>query len=385
MRIAIVLDYSLDLIGGAQRAAVNEAAALVGAGHDVLLVAPRPSRFRPPAGVRTLWTDATRVPALDFPLTADDEDLRESLLHRFRAVRVEAVHLHSEFGHASAAGFAARRLGVPVTHTVHTAYWPAVPRAAAPLVRAVLARLAGPVPCRTANPLLDRTLSTAAAADVVVSPSTHQAQDLAALGLPRPVVLPNCGARTRAPEPLPPIGPLRIAWVGRCVPEKRLLAFVRAAAAAERALPAGLLEVEVVGDGPLLPLARAVGAATAGLRFRGRLDPDGVRDVLDGVHLTALTSAGFDNQPMTVVESVGAGRGVLHCDPRLREGLDRAGVLTRSPRPADIAELLVRLALDPTPVVRAAIGAREAADLFAPATHLRRLLPVLAGARVAAA
>ena len=43
MRIAIVLDYSLDLIGGAQRAALNEAAAFVAGGHGVVLVAPRPA------------------------------------------------------------------------------------------------------------------------------------------------------------------------------------------------------------------------------------------------------------------------------------------------------------------------------------------------------
>ena len=46
MRIAIVLDYSLDLIGGAQRAALNEAAALSAEGHRVLLIAPRPTGRR---------------------------------------------------------------------------------------------------------------------------------------------------------------------------------------------------------------------------------------------------------------------------------------------------------------------------------------------------
>ena len=104
-----------------------------------------------------------------------------------------------------------------------------------------------------------------------------------------------------------------------------------------------------------------------------------MRRLLDASHLTALTSHGFDNQPMTVVESIRAGRGVLHTDPRLREGLDRAGLLAARPDATAIADLLVELALDPTRVRAAAAGAREASLLFAPETHVARLLPLLEG------
>jgi glycosyltransferase involved in cell wall biosynthesis len=379
MRIAIVLDYSLDLIGGAQRAALNEASALVAAGHGVLLVAPRPAVVPAvlPHGVDALWTTSRRLPALDFPLVVDDEALRSRLLRRFRAARIDAVHLHSEFGHARAAIAAARRLSLPVVHTVHTAYWPGVPAPVRPLARAALARMAGPVPRRTPNPLLDHTLATATAADVVVSPSAHQAADLLRLGVPCPVVLPNCDSGLGAPLALPTTDHLRVAWIGRCVPEKRLLAFVKAVRVAQHRLPADRLRVAIAGDGLLLPVARRIGAP--GTVFLGRLDRDGVRALIAASHLTALTSDGFDNQPMTVVESIRGGRGVLHTDQRLTEGLDRAGLLTATPDAAAIADLLVELALDATRVRSAAAGAVAAAPLFAPETHVARLLPLLAG------
>ena len=383
MRIAIVLDYSLDLIGGAQRAALNEAAALIGVGHEVLLVAPRPRRPVVPPGVRVLWTESPRLPVLDLALVADDDALRSRLTAAFRLEGIDAVHLHSEFGHAGAARAAARSLGLPVVHTVHTAYWPVVPLPARAAARTLLASLAGPVPARTGHALLDRTLATALAADVVVSPSAHQAADLRRLGVPDPVVLPNCGVADGRPALPLPDGPLKVAWIGRAVPEKRLPTFVRAVRRAQRRLPPDALRVAIVGDGPSLPVAKALAGGRRGLVLLGRLGAEQVRDVVDGAHLTALTSLGFDNQPMTVVESVRAGRGVLHVDPRLTEGLDRAGLLTASPDASGMADLLVELALDPARVVRAAAAARAAADLFAPSTHLARLLPLLRGSREA--
>jgi len=386
MRIAIVLDYSLDLIGGAQRAALNEAAALSAEGHRVLLIAPRPTgRATLPAGVDALWTTGRRLPLLDFPLVADEVALRTRIHRHLRAARVDAVHLHSEFGHARAALAAARALGVPVVHTIHTVSWPALPAPLRPAARRLLAGLAGPVSPRTTNALLDHTLAVAQQADVVISPSAHQAVDLARLGVQHVAVLPNCDRETTAPIPLPDTRHLRVAWTARCVPEKRLLTFVHAVRLAQRRLPEGRLRVAVAGDGHLLPLARALGRDVPGLVLLGRLDAAGVRRLLDASHVSALTSLGFDNQPMTVVEAVRAGRGVLHTDPRLTEGLDRAGLLTETPDAGGIAELLVELALDRRRVEVAADDARATAPLFAPRTHVDRLLPLLTGERTLAA
>ena len=367
MQIAFVTDYSLDLIGGAQRAMLNEAAALRAAGHGVVLVAPRPRHTHTLEGV-PLWIDAPRVPGIDFALITDSPDLRMHLRRRFLTHAVDAVHVHSEFGLALAATATAHALGIRVLHTVHTAYWPRVPSALGPLVEHGLRRLTGPVPRASGHPLLDRTVAEAHAADIVISPSAHQAEDLRRLGVRDVAVLPNCGAGQAHPSMSSPAGALHVAWVGRCVPEKRLLPFVRAVRMAARRLPAGALRVTVAGDGPLLPVARLLGAGVPWLRLVGRLDPAGVRELLSTAHLAALTSHGFDNQPMTVVEAVRAGCGVLYVDERLTEGLDRAGVLA-SPDPASMADALVALAHDSAPVLAARAGATAGAALFDPALH----------------
>ena len=262
MRIAIVLDYSLDLIGGAQRAALNEAAALVAARPRVLLVAPRPAR-RVRASCRPASTRCGRrartLPALDFPLVADDEALRDASAPApprppawMRCTSTPSSGTPARRSHA------ARRLGLPVVHTVHTAYWPAVPAPLRPAARAAARPGRGSGAAADGRTRCSTTRSTLAlAADVVVSPSAHQAATSRGSGRRRR----SC-CRTATPEPAPrcalPVDDrLRVAWVGRCVPEKRLLTFVRAVRLAQRRLPEDALRVAIAGDGLLLPVARA--------------------------------------------------------------------------------------------------------------------------------
>lgn len=73
---------------------------------------------------------------------------------------------------------------------------------------------------------------------------------------------------------------------------------------------------------------------------------------------------------------------MLHTDPRLTEGLDRAGLLTATSGARGIADLLVELALDLARVRRAADGARATARRFSAETQLAGLLPLLAGESV---
>lgn len=378
MRIALVCDYSFDLIGGAQRALLNEAAALRAAGHDVLLVAPRPRRGPAPGGHAAVLTDGRHLPGIDFPIVVDQPVLRRRLSDAFRLHGVQAVHLHSEFGHARAAATVARALGLPVVHTVHTLRWPGLPRTLDLTAARLLAHVAGPVPRRSGNALVDRTLATALASDVVVSPSAHQAAALQRSGPANVAVVPNCFADAAgSPAPLPDLaGPLRVAWIGRCVPEKRVTAFVRAAVRAGDAVGPTALSVTVAGTGPSLTLARLLAARTPAIRFVGRLDPAGVQRLVSTSHLTALTSSGFDNQPMTVVESIRGGRGVLFVDPLLTEGLAGTGILTDDPSVAAIADRLIELSLDRRPVIAAAERTAAAATVFSPETHVARLMQV---------
>ena len=92
--------------------------------------------------------------------------------------------------------------------------------------------------------------------------------------------------------------------------------------------------------------------------------------------MVALTSHGFDNQPMTIAESVSRYRGVLFCDPKLREGLGDAGYLSATPDAAGLSAALVELVTTPGLLQKLSIGARADAVTFSAATYVERILAV---------
>ncbi len=381
MNIALVCDYSLDYLGGAQTAFIQQVKAMSDAGHHVVVIAPRGQTTEIGATVHE-WIDAPfTIPGLGLPFLRNTAALRATMSRLLAKHRIEVVHVHSEFGLAAAGIDAAKRLRIRVVHTVHTFFWraglPAIlDRIGAPVIRSLHAWVTGQAApdvalaaSHTDSVLRGMTLSTARRADVVVSPSAHQGRRLAAAGLGTVVTIPNTVAApaARRPEPLTQIdGPLRVVWVGRCAPEKRLPVFIDACVRALGMLPAGRLAIEIVGDGPELAAARRASVGHPEISFAGRLPSTEVMSRLAASHVVALTSLGFDNQPMTVVEAMYAARPVLYVDAELREGLDTAGLLCGDASAAAIARMLVDLVWDPHRVVRASERADVAFDRFAP-------------------
>lgn len=452
--VAVVCDYALDYVGGAQTALVEQVRALAGAGCDVVVVSPSspdavrrvgirddvadrasaaasrsadlplsaagspsavsqpaaasPSAVAPPpsavasgeAPVAPGVVSAVQVPGrfvlpgVGLPVVRNSAGLRDRLRGIFAEHRVEAVQLHSEFGVAAAAIDVARERGLPVVQTVHTFFWQTTARpqrVIAGLVRRFHHWITGITPTRAH--LADRpadaalrnmTLAVARRVDRVVSPSAHQAQRLREAGLDHVVVVPNTvtvAGRAEGGVLRQVTEPVRILWIGRCEPEKRILPFVRAVAAAQRDLGPGRLRAVVVGDGSQLVQARRT-AQGADIEFLGRQDRDRIPQLLAGAHLAALTSYGFDNQPMTIVEAVTAGRGVVYCDPALAEGLSGPGV----PVPHDedgMAAALADVVDHPERIVAASRATERARDEFAPRTHARRMLECYAAAAAA--
>lgn len=437
MRIALVCDYSLDYLGGAQSAFLDQARILRERGHSVTIVAPvgagRGAGGAAGAGAAgsERWVDAWAhgaggvepVPArvtlagVDLPVVRNTTRLRARLLEAFRVREIEVVHLHSEFGLSAAAVAAARELGLPVVQTVHTFFWQApMPRAAGIIaaagVRGFTRWLRGfpagheSLAVRPLDSALRNvTLSMGQRVDAVVSPSAHQGERLEAAGLAHVHAVPNAIALGDEPGEVlsawPGAGagsagvgvtgadagaarPLRIVWVGRLVPEKRLLEFVDAVADAARRLAPGALEVEIIGEGPLRAEAEQR-AAGAPVRFAGRLPRTEVAAAMRRADLVALTSYGFDNQPMTVIEALHAGRSVFYVDPALTEGLTAAGILASPHTSAGMADALVRLAEHPNEVVDASARAVLAAREFDPDVVSARILGVYEAAAAVAA
>lgn len=388
-RVAVICDYSLGYLGGAQTALLQEAAALAAAGAKVLLLSPSSGqlwdRVRPADGVEHLQIPAVlTLPGLELPVVGNTGRLRARLADVLTRHRIQVIHLHSEFGLAAAAVTVAAQLGLPVVHTVHTFFWQAPPtgqRFLAVGVRGfhrMITRLSPSTAVLADRPadsaLRNMTLTVAKHADLVLSPSAHQADRLRQAGLDHVAVVSNTVSSMPAAVPLASVDrPLRVIWIGRCGPEKRILLFVRAAVATLERIGSGRINFTVVGDGPQLDQARSIAGSRPGISFLGRQSHDRVTELLTGSHLAALTSYGFDNQPMTVVEAVTALRGVLYCDPALREGLAGPGILAPEDEQG-LAARLVDLASDPAPVIDASQAAARVRDRFGPEQHAAELI-----------
>ena len=386
LTVAIVSDYYLDYVGGAQTSIFEQQAALRDAGHEALLIA---SVRRTSGPVDLAVRPRFNVPGVQLAVHYARRPLIERLKAFLVEKRVDVVHLQTEFGLAQAATTAAHELGLPVVHTVHTFYWGSTgvgPLLVAPLMKALLqsstadrfptTRFTG----RASDDLLrNMTAAMAGRADVVVSPSAHQAADLAAAGVDSPiVVVPNPIARASHPAAVLDAGATpRFLWVARCEPEKRPLVFAEAVI---EALGRASFEVDFVGDGSQLADLRALLADQPGVRVHGNLDHEAVLDLIDSSAMVVLTSIGFDNQPMTIAESVSRFRGVLFCDPKLREGLGESGFLSATPDAHGLANALVELVTTPGLLQRLSKGARADAATFSAATYVERITPVYAQA-----
>lgn len=373
--------------------------ALTAAGHRVVMVSAdrrRGGRPRTVADGITI-TPGFTLPGLELPVIPNSKTTRALLQEFFRDENIDVVHVQSEFGLAHAAADVAAALGIPVIHTVHTFYWASEGdwhAPLAPLGRRLLKHLTGtPLPRRALssrpidNLLRSLTLSMALRADAVVSPSAHQAGDLETAGVRGPIdVIPNPVATSARPATLlqnSDAAVPRFLWVARCEAVKRPLAFAEAAIAA-LARTENSFSVDFVGDGAQLDALRVLVAEHPQLRVHGSLPHAAVLDLMDACSAVVLTSIGFDNQPMTIAEAISRGRGVLYCDPKLREGLEFAGYLSASPEVDGLRDAIVALTDTPELLNGLSRGAVADGAQFSPARYVSRFVDVVKTARWAA-
>lgn len=392
MRIAIVSDYFFDYVGGAQTSMRQQKLALEEAGHVVVLISPARgitgARFRPVHDglqVKPLF----RLPVLDLAVIPNSTRTVAALTRFLVAEKVDVVHAQTEFGLAHASAAAAARIGIPLVHTVHSLYWASggAPQASvASGIRWGLEKVIGRKLPRVVltdrpadNVLRNLVLAFARTAKQVVSPSAHQAHDLVAAGVTGTMsVIPNPIATSTTPSSVLTIAEAttpNFLWVARCEPVKRPIPFARAVIDA-LARTNGGFTVDFVGDGADLAALRKLVAGHPQIRVHGALPHAEVLALMDSSAAIALTSLGFDNQPMTIAEAVSRARGVLYCDPKLREGLEHSGYLSASPDDAGLADALVALVSDPGLLISLSVGATTDRQLFSAAHYVEQILAV---------
>lgn len=399
MRIAIVSDYFLDYVGGAQTSMRQQQLALEEAGHQVVMVSARHGLIgrrirRVPDGVH-LRPNYT-IPVLQLPIVPNNRRVRAKLERFFQEEQIEVVHVQTEFGLAHAAADVAASMGIPLVHTVHTFYWASEggPQGSIAwflrwglevLIKAKISRQIF-TPRAVDNLLRNLTLGMAMRADRVISPSGHQARDLAAAGLSGQIaVVPNpVATSTRPAVPLETGAKPSFLWVARCEPVKRPLVFARAAIDA-LVRTGNAFTVRFVGEGADLAELKSLTARHPGITVQGALPHDAVLRLMDESSAVVLSSLGFDNQPMTIAEAVSRERGVLYCDPKLREGLQNSGYLSTTPDVAGFADAIVALVTDPALLPGLSRGAAIDRAAFAPAAYVAQVTEIYRSGMVPAA
>lgn len=384
--VVLACDYSLSYVGGAQVAFMRQVRALVAQGWRVVVVAPEAeaafatdaSDLLVPVNVRV----RVILPGLDLPVLEPRKHLVATLRSLVSSNGAEAIVVHSEFALAAAALEVGAEAHIPVLQTVHTFFWRA-PRALgviAPLVHGFHRWLTGLAGGRyrgsTAinNALRSMTLRVATRADVVLSPSAHQAQQLRDAGAASTVAFSNVVEDAPAVSVSPPRvnGPLRLVWVGRFAPEKRLDVMLAAMEIVRTELGEGAVELHVAG-GEHKP--------AKGVVFHGRVSSSEVSKLIASADAALITSLGFDNQPMVALEAFSLGRGVIVTDPVLAHEFAPVALGTDTPDAVGLAATIVALVRDRARLVElGSAAAAYAAARQAPA-HAARLRELITAAR----
>ncbi|MTE24120.1 glycosyltransferase [Microbacterium sp. ZXX196] len=379
MHVVMFADQHVETSGGAQVAMRLQRTFLERAGHTVTIVAPRRHGHGLPGAEDEGYVD---LPSIAVPTDREYSALwpgRRALAAAERGIasRVAAgaplpdlVHVEADYWGAVLGYRLARRLRIPVVHTMHNrvdvglaATVPA-PRLALRLLNA-WRRRALPGSGRGSDGWA-YLRGLAAGASAVTAPSHHFARRLEEHGVFSPVDVVWNGIDDDAlADVAPPDTRGGLVWVGRMSPEKRLLPFLAAYADSGITLP-----VEVIGSGferqAAERLVRERGIADR-VTFAGRLPYRETLARIAGSAALVQTSIGFETQGMTPFEAAQLGTPAIVSDPDVARELDGAcwAVASAADEPGRVAALAAALARAAADLARGAApepSARVLAD-----------------------
>lgn len=387
MHIAIMTDLYLPMSGGTEISIDNQRRALEAAGHQVtIFTAAHPDVSHP--------SHIVVIPSIHFT-TAQQETVRFSrpmatsfIVDELKKRDIDIVHVQTDFGVGIAGIYAARKLGLPLVYTFHTLLWKQVQtrnRSAKiaifvfekPLQWRIkpgkdfaLARLPG-------EPLYAyktrrHSCLVASKADIIISPSTHMARKFHEwLPHSQVTVSPNFITTTPRDTALPDVP--TFLWMGRMMPEKRVLDFCNAL----DLLPSFTnkpYRVIIVGNGHHLDSVTKWAADKSFVTIAGSVANEDVHTYIDQSSALVMTSHGFDNQPMVIAESIVGGRGIISVDPDLLLDIDPdAGVYPSDSSPEGLAEQLAYLIDHPEKLQRMSDAAARCAPIFSADEGRRRI------------
>lgn len=374
MNIAIFTDIYLEVPGGICSSIQAQKAGLEALGHKVTVFCPgwRKSRDRSVVIVPTM---SRRVKINGAPMSHAPEKVIAFVNENYPMFnQFDIVHVQYEAACSIAGMKLARQYHIPLVQTMHGREDVAIQtNVSHPLKFFVATMLCFMhawyiprnvvvkkdkklAPTWTRAKMWTLMVNHANFADVVITPSAHFAKKLKEYGVKREIVrVSNAIDDAVADATEWPVRKLergealRVFWNSRVSHEKRVMVFLRAVKEAVRR--GAKLKVTICGDGNAMKEARDFvlrnGLRTV-VKFEGRVSHDTMLLRMREQQISALTSYGFDIQPMTLLEAEVAGLPVLICDPDMREVTAEAGtVFCKDPSAEGIAGELVKLYNNP--------------------------------------
>ena len=373
MRVAIFTETYLPYLSGVTVSTEALARGLGRAGHDVLMVAPRPKRGADPGSAGAVGPDPTYawLPSYE-PVSLVPPGYRMPIPVAWTAARRAAiafapqiVHAQSPFASGLLADEVSRRLQAPLVFTHHTRFAD---------YRHYLGPLAAP-----ATAALDAHLRRFwAGCAAVVAPSSDLAAEirerLAAegplvrvipTGIDLEVILSLAPIDTRLAAAWP-ADSVVVATLGRLAREKNLELLVDAFGSA--ATSEGRLRLLLIGGGPLeASLRRRVerSGLAARVHFAGKRPHADALALLNGADLFAFASQ-TETQGLVLAEALACGLPVVTLDgpgvtDSVRHGID--GLVAYDG--AELGRMIGALTADTGRRKRMASAAREGAERFA--------------------
>lgn len=372
LRVVLVAETALPYVSGVTVATDALARGLGAAGHEVLLLAPRPARAAaaPDAGTtgpppRVAWLPSLQLPppaprGYRIPLPIGGG----AAMRAARGFRPDVVHVQSPFGAGRRGARIARQLDVPLVFTHHTRFDD-------------YAHYLGPAAALSAVALRRAVAAFWRRCDAIIAPGADLGAEIAA-GLSRGAqplvrVIPT-GVDVAAIRAIPPLDvrsaagwaanvPV-VATLGRLAPEKSVDEILEAVARVPE------VHLAVIGDGPSGAALRGRAARrdlAARTWFFGALPRPRALAVVRGADLFVFASR-TETQGLVVAEALAAGLPVVGVSApgirdAVRDGTD--GLLVTAGTAADrvdrLAGAIAKLALDEPLRARLAAAAARGA------------------------
>ncbi len=388
MHIAIMTDLYLPMSGGTEVSIENQRKALESAGHSVTIFTAQHKGIVPPAHV-------VFIPSVNFT-TGQQETMRISrpfvtsfIVDELTIRKVDIVHVQTDFAVGIAGVYAAKKLKLPLVYTFHTLLWKQLQTRTTGEKLAVhifekpmqwrldppkgfkLARLPGePLYAFKAR---RHVCMLASQADLVISPSVHMAHKFHDwLPHSRIVVSQNFITTPIRKQSLPTTP--TFLWMGRMMPEKRVMDFCHAIDLMSRSTDQPFC-VTIIGNGYHFEDVSRWAKDKPFVTLLGSVPNEEVHDYIDRSSALVMTSQGFDNQPMVIAETIVAGRGVVSVDPELLLDVDPgAGMYPIDSSPEGLAQRLIYRVEHPEKLQHMSDAAHNSAHVFSDRAGRERLI-----------